>query len=187
MKRLVFGLTALLMATAAQATIVRSMSVEQLANEADAVVHGRVVGQTSAWNDTKSRIYTITDVEVIEAVKGKSAAKTVVQVRQIGGTVDGITQSIVGNASLKQGEEVFLFLDSDEKLPYHYVIGMAQGKYAIDRAAGEPQVVRSLSGLALADVKGDVAQLQPHVHESPQAGIKLADFKKTVRAAIKGR
>lgn len=186
MKRLIWGLTALLLTTVAHATIVRSMSVEQMANEADVVVHGRVTAQSSAWNETKSRIYTVTDVEVIEPIKGERAPKSVVQVRQIGGTVDGISQTIVGNAKLTVGEEVVLFLDADEKLPFHYVIGMAQGKYAVDRASGEPQVVRSLSGLALADVKGDVAQLKPHA-EPTAVGVKLEDFKASVRAAIKAR
>lgn len=190
MKRIVLALAAILTPLAAfsvaQATIVRSMSLNQMAKEADVVVHARVATQTSSWNDTKSRIYTVTNLEVVDTLKGDKA-KTTLQVRQIGGTVDGITQSIVGNANLKVGEEVVLFLDSDEKLPFHYVIGMAQGKYSIDRSAGEPRVARSLAGLALADVKGDRAQLKPDDGHTVEAATGLDAFKTTVRAAISGQ
>ncbi|MCB9540440.1 MAG: hypothetical protein H6704_29840 [Myxococcales bacterium] len=133
---------------AAGATIVRPLTVEMMAQRADVVVRGRVVGQDVGWNDDKTRIYTVTRVEVAEAYKGGDKAGAILAIRQIGGTVDGLTQSVVGNAELRAGEELILFLDRDEAQPLHYVIGMAQGKFGVSREGPEPTVVHDVEGLA---------------------------------------
>lgn len=185
MRRVLSILTLLLLAGAAQATIVKSLSLEQMTTAADVIVVGEVLARTSAWNDEKTRIYTVTRVRVAEALKGSPGGGEI-EVRQIGGTVDGLTQSIVGNAKLKEGEEVVLFLDQDERLPYHYVVGMAQGKFSIDRSGKSPRVVRSLAGLALAKVTDKQIET---LEEAPKTTAALAPtldaFKTRIRAALR--
>lgn len=181
---IVFALSFL--AVPANSTIVRSMNLDQLAHEADVVVHGRITHQSSSWNDTKNRIYTVTKIEVIEAVKGQAKTQQILQIRQIGGTVDGITQTIVGNASLTVGEEVVLFLDRDEKKPLHYVIGMAQGKYTVDRTGAKPRVAHNLAGLALAEMNGEQLARIKHTKKAVKVNHPtLIDFKAQIKAALK--
>ncbi|MCB9526232.1 MAG: hypothetical protein H6702_23040 [Myxococcales bacterium] len=168
----------------AHATIVQQLAVEQMAREADVVVHGKVTHRSSAWNAEKTRIYTVTEVQVIDPVKGPHAAGATIRIRQLGGTVDGITQSIVGNARLRADEEVVLFLDYDTEKGLHYVVGMAQGKFAVDRREGPAVVARDLAGLALADLdKGGVTGLQ-HPKAGPQKGPELDAFKARIKAAL---
>ncbi len=184
MRRVLSILTLLLLAGTAQATIVKSLNLEQMTKAADVIVVGEVLARTSAWNEEKTRIYTVTRIRVAEALKGSSGGDEI-EVRQIGGTVDGLTQSIVGNAKLKEGEEVVLFLDQDERLPYHYVVGMAQGKFSIDRSGKNPLVVRSLAGLALAKVKDKKIETLKHAPSTPAAVAPTLDaFKAKVRAAL---
>ncbi len=167
---------------AAGATIVRPLTVEMMAERADVVVRGRVVGQEAAWNDDKTRIYTVTRVEIAEAYKGGDKPGAVIAVRQIGGTVDGLTQSVVGNAKLRVGEELVLFLDRDEAKPLHYVIGMAQGKLGVSRDGPEPTVVHDVEGLAfMAPGQRTVADLKA----APKAAAPtLAAFEARLRAAL---
>ncbi|MFZ4738064.1 MAG: hypothetical protein ACOYM9_19065 [Bradymonadia bacterium] len=134
----------------AVATIVRPLTVEDMTRRADLVCVGTITGQRSEWNAERTRIYTWTEVRIARSLKGKRTAGETVTVRQLGGVVDGISQSIPGNAKLVPGEEVVLFLDADEAAPLHYVIGMAQGKFTISRAPGEVAVRRDVGDLAFA-------------------------------------
>ncbi len=177
----------LLVATPATATIVQALGVEQMAREADVVVHGRVTERTAAWNEGKSRIYTVTKVEILDPLKGPHTAGAVIQIRQLGGTVDGIGQTVVGNATLKVGEEVLLFLDHDPAKGLHYVVGMAQGKFAVDRRGETPTIVRDLGGLALADLGKDGLNGLQHAQKGPQKGPALDAFKARIRAAFAPR
>jgi hypothetical protein len=134
----------------AEATIVRPLTVEDMTRRADLVCVGTITGQRSEWNVERTRIYTWTEVRISRTLKGKRAAGETVTVRQLGGVVDGISQSVPGNAKLLPGEEVVLFLDADEAAPLHYVIGMAQGKFTLSRGPGSISVRRDVGDLAFA-------------------------------------
>lgn len=182
MLRAISILAVLLLAATAQATIVKSVSVEEMAKTADVIVVGEVLSRTSSWNDAKTRIYTVTRVRVGEAIKGSTGGAEI-QIRQIGGTLDGLTQQIVGNAKLAEGEEVLVFLDRDETLPFHYVVGMAQGKFSIDRKSGIARVRRSMEGLALAKVVDRQIKTFEHAPKTEEAPT-LDAFRAQITAAL---
>ena len=48
----------------AQATTVKSLSVDTMAKESDAIIEGTVTARESRWNESKTRIYTYTDITV---------------------------------------------------------------------------------------------------------------------------
>lgn len=184
MNRLIHKLffAVLFLAPPAGATIVQSLTLDELAHKADVIVHGRVVEQAASWNETRSRIYTVTTVEVVERLKGLGESR--IQIRQLGGTVDGITQSIVGNARLVVGEEVVVFLNHDPSKNLHYVVGMAQGKYAVDRSTPKPTIRHDLAGLALARIQeGQLAKLVEPT--GGQAAMTLDELKAQVADALK--
>ncbi|MFN3198606.1 MAG: hypothetical protein ACE366_09375 [Bradymonadia bacterium] len=132
----------------ADATVMKALSLDQMVKQSDVIVRGEVVAQHSAWNEAGNRIYTVTELKVMEPLKGQATSETIIKIRQLGGTVDGITQNIAGNALLSTGEEVAIFLRADAEKSLHYVVGMAQGKYTIDRSSGTPMVVRQMHGLS---------------------------------------
>lgn len=172
------------LSSSAFATIVQALDLEQLAKKADVVVHGQVLDQRTAWNASHSRIYTVTRVSVTDPLKGPHKAGAVIQIRQLGGTVDDITQSIVGNARLTAGEEVVLFLNHNPKKGLHYVLGMAQGKYAVQREGKLATVRHDLEGLALADLAdGRLAGLKDG-HSVKESAVTLPGFKARIRALL---
>jgi hypothetical protein len=95
----------------------------------DLVVLGRVVEVRSGWNADRSAIVTEARVAVDEVWKGLPETDVVV-VRTWGGVAGGVEQVFEGEAELRRGEEVVLFLrrDGDAWRP----AGMAFGKYAVE-------------------------------------------------------
>ena len=138
----------------ASATIVRSMSLKEMTQTANVIVRATVSNQTARWNTDGTRIYTVTQLQVAEVLKGPVAIGEAIRVRQIGGSVGEITQMVSGNARFTPGEEVLVFLDRDEKRSLHYVIGMAQGKYSINRTTSPATVQRNMHGMTTLPTPG---------------------------------
>lgn len=177
-------LALLALSATAWATIVQALDLEQLSKKADVVVHGQVIDRAAAWNPTRSRIYTVTRVAVTDPLKGPHKKGTVIQIRQLGGTVGDITQSIVGNARLTDGEEVMLFLNHDPAKQLHYIVGMAQGKYAIERSGKAAVVKNDLTGLALADLDDGRLDGLKHGDDVTTHQVTLAQFKAKIRGYL---
>ena len=175
----------------AHSTIVKSVSLAEMSKTADAIVHGIVDEQNVVWNETRSRIFTITSLRVTDALKGKLAADKTIKLRQIGGTIDGLTQHVAGNAKFSPREEVIVFLEYHAPSNLYFVMGMAQGKYTVDRVAGAPRVMRNMDGLraikpGAADVKAGVTALAhgPHAHAPKSPPETLEMFKAKIRQAL---
>jgi hypothetical protein len=160
----------------AHASVVQALTVDQLSAEAATVVHGKVVSVRSAWNDDHTRIYTEVQVKVEAAWKGEAPAHGVVVVRQLGGSVEGLSQQVMGSPVFAVGEELVLFLVPGPQGD-RAVLGMSQGKFKVEREAGEVRVSRALGDLA-------VASLDP-TRKSAQETVptRLADLRARVRAA----
>jgi hypothetical protein len=142
------------MAFEARATVVVPLTIEAMTARADVVCVGVVLSQRAAWNVERTRIYTTTEVRVERTLKGKRALGDVLTVRQLGGVVDGISQVVPGNARLTPGETAVLFLDADEALPFHYVVGMAQGKFTVQPAPDGARVTQDVHDLAFMAAPG---------------------------------
>jgi hypothetical protein len=128
----------------ARATSMVSMSMEQLTQASSDIVQASVVGQVSEWNATHTQIVTITTLAVSQSLKGN--ASSTIQVRELGGTVGQVTQSIMGDVSFRPQGEYVLFLEPDNGSDYH-VVGLSQGAYPIyaDAASHDERVVLPLS------------------------------------------
>ena len=177
--------TTALVAGAAQATIVKQLTLGEMSKRADLIVRGQVVRKSASWNPEHTRIYTVSEIRVDESLKGGLAAGTVVPVRQLGGELDGLVQSVAGNATFQPDEEVIVFLDKDDTLPWSYVIGMAQGKYTVSHAGGADAVVRDLHDLALVR-PGPAGILGAPIEPSAAVVLppSLETFNADVRAAL---
>jgi hypothetical protein len=124
----------------ARATTMVSMSMEQLTQASSDIVQARVVNQVCAWNATHTQIVTITSLAVSQSLKGN--ASSTIQVQQLGGTVDHVTQSIMGDVSFRPQSEYVLFLEAAGDSTYH-VVGMSQGAYPVyeDATSHDERVV----------------------------------------------
>jgi hypothetical protein len=139
---------ALVFAGAAQATQIILQTPQQLGQASPLVVRGKVSTVRSYWNETHTKIFTETVVQVDEAYKGQ--ATSTARVIQMGGVVGNVRMHVYGALAWQTGEEVLLFLEPDGH-GAHRVCGFSQGKFLIERdpATGEAFVV----GPALDDVE----------------------------------
>jgi hypothetical protein len=144
------ALCAFASAAAVQASIIPDATLSDLYADAEVVVHGKVVEQTSRWEqaDGSNLIFTYSTVAVYAGAKGARQGDTVV-VRTVGGTIDGYSQALIGEADLRRGEEVVLFLDETEGWPRPGVAGFHQGKLRVvrDDVTGDVTLVRDEGAL----------------------------------------
>jgi hypothetical protein len=84
--------------------------MEQLVMTAQTITQGRVAAQSS-FRDAKGRIWTTYTVEIQDQLKGTDSKTTAkrLTIRQLGGTVGGVTMRASGVAHFTTGEDVLLF------------------------------------------------------------------------------
>ncbi|MBX2814090.1 MAG: hypothetical protein KTR25_19935 [Myxococcales bacterium] len=130
----------------ASASVVVAQTVEQMALEAQVVVEARVRGQHVEWDRRHQRIFTITKLEVLEVWFGQ--ASSVIEVRTLGGQLDGIAMSVSGTPHFRDGEEVVVFLspDAEEKMQYR-VLGLSQGMFRVEERDEIRTAVPAVHGL----------------------------------------
>lgn len=164
----------------AHATVALKLSVEDMAREAAVVVRAQARAHMSAWDESHRRIYTYTELEVLETWAGE--ADSTVVVRTLGGEVDGVGMKVSGVARFEDGEEVVLFLRTD---PAHEaeltVVGMSQGKLRIAREGEKTLAVPQAGGLVLAVRRGD-GRIDM-TENAGQAALPIADLRARVETA----
>ncbi len=133
-------LAALACAPLVVATSMVPVSVETLASHAELIMQGQATRSWSQWNIQHTLIYTFTEFSVAQTLKGNASGKIVV--KQLGGSVDGVTQHVSGVRSWQPGEEAVLFLRASEaKDGTHVVVGLVQGDFRLQRlSSGEVRV-----------------------------------------------
>lgn len=143
---------AALIPSAALATIILPQTIEEMARESVAVLRGRVVDKTAAWDAEHRRIYTTTTLEVRDSIHATRALPRQLKVRTLGGEVGETGMKVAGTPQFLIGEDVLVFLRPDPIVADAFqVIGMAQGKFQIrEEAKGQVVAVPSLEGLAFA-------------------------------------
>jgi hypothetical protein len=135
----------MLLALLIAATLQGPADVESLTASADAVVHGRVIRQSSAWGTGGGQIFTSVVLRSIEIWKGSPGTEVTVLVP--GGAVGDLSQTVQGAAAFHDGEEVVVFLHRRAAASFG-VQGMALGKFAVAAAANQPKrAVRDRRGL----------------------------------------
>jgi len=131
-------------------TTVEKFTLDDLVQKSGRIIVGKCISRESRWNDRNTLILTTARFAVSEPLKG--ANDGFVNVVTVGGTLDGITQTVSGMPVFEPEEEVLLFLEPS-KNGHWQPLGLSQGKFRIlrNRQTGEEEVVHSLSGLELYD------------------------------------
>lgn len=166
----------------ASATVIAFETLDEMARRVPLIVRGRVARSVAGWDAEQRRIHTWTELVVSETLKGKVG--DVVLVKQPGGEVGGMGQTVAGAAEFREGEDCVLLLwpAGDERGAY-LVYGMSAGKIALLADwQGKPAALRSTDGLTFAVPSGAKVQpvASPEFLGSPDA------FLARLRAAVKG-
>ena len=147
--RFVFGLGFGLafLASHGHATVVEPLTIGQLAAESSRVVRAVVDHvYTVPERGPRGEIYTRTELVIDEYIIGDGPDAITVQ--QLGGRLGEWTMLLSGNAHFVPGTEVIVFLDYEPAKDLHYVVGLAQGMFTIDRTGDYASLSRNLEGLS---------------------------------------
>jgi len=152
-----------------QSATVQKFSLEELAQRSQKIVVGRCLSTESRWNEKNTLILTFSQFAVSEDLKGQSNGS--VTVMTVGGTVNGITQTVSGSPQFSPGEEAVLFLEPT-KLSHWQPVGLSQGKFLIvkNSRSGEKEVVNNLTGLELYDTSARTLSVQQRSNRMPLEG-----------------
>jgi hypothetical protein len=147
---MVAPVVALAMASApGRASLILALDLPTLVARADQISVVDVVSVKAAWNAEHDRIVTTVDVAVVDCWKGTATPASHVQIVQPGGTVGELTMRIDGMPPFSPGERALLFLRGSADRAS--VVGMAQGKRPLGRAAGSGRWMVSAPDRAGAD------------------------------------
>jgi hypothetical protein len=156
----------LLHCLAAEATTVVKLSLEEMTRRSKRIVVGRCISTESRWNGKNTLILTFSKFSVSEDLKGESGGS--ITVMTVGGTVNGVTQTVSGTPQFAADEEVVLFLEGTKSSQWQPV-GLSQGRFRILRESGtgQQEVVHDLSGLELYDTSTRAAAGPQKPHRMP--------------------
>jgi hypothetical protein len=174
------GLGVLLAPVPARGTVLLRMSTDEMSDQATYVVQGKVLRQQLV--EVEGQLWTDSYIGVSEVLKGRLLAGRELIVRQPGGEGLYWGEHVAGAAQFSVGEEVLVFA---RDLGRHAVlVGMAQGKYSVRRAAGRPaEARRDLGGAALVqfDPRGRM-KLVDDAQRRSQDRLTLRALKARIRA-----
>lgn len=174
MKRSWFAVALLLvLALPAGASTFLEMSREELVEQADAVVAGRVVEVNSFWNREGTAIVTEAVIEVEESILGNAPSH--VRVRTFGGEVGDYKIVALGFPTFERNEKLLLFLEPKQD-GFHKVLGYRQGEYRVRPGkSGREMAVPTWEADTVRILKADGTPAR-----APRA-VPLEDFKRQIR------
>jgi hypothetical protein len=170
---------------ASWATLVPTMTLEDLASKSQSVVHGKVMRTWSAWDNNQQMIWTHYEVAVSESLKGTAQGKLVVS--EPGGTVGETSMLIAGTPVYEVGEEIVVFTEATP-IGYARTCGWGQGKFRVSATQdGMRKVVASARRTVELVESSDKKQSAPgETRTALQTlnGMGLDEFKARVRTLI---
>lgn len=166
----------LLFHTASGWTLMISLSTEDLTQEAENIIVGKVVRKECRYDEEGKRIYTYVTISVEEDLKGKAGEKEIT-VRHLGGEVGEKGLMVSDTPSFEEDEEVLVFLRKGKKPEFKEVVGWMQGKFRVkrDEVTGERMVISK---------EKEVYKKRRGIVREGRKEISLTDFKKEIKEII---
>lgn len=151
----------------------QSLSLEEMACKATAIVRGRVSGSYAAAQG--SAIYTHYQIQVLERWKGANG--NTVDLMLPGGSASGYRQSFSGIPQLSTRNEYVLFLWTG-KSGITQLIGLSQGVFDVAKdSSGEFMATRAFTSELMLNASGKAVADQPFQ-------MRLADMSSAVSKAL---
>ena len=153
--RVLVAVVCLLVVGQVQAAVGRYLSLPEASRRARVVVQGTVTATASADDAAWHRFVTRVDVRVETSWRGQPGAT--VALLLLGGQVGDRTQLVPGEATLRVGDRVLLFLEAIPQRGELRPVGMTQGVF---RPAPDGSWRRDFDGVAVLD-PGQATARQP--------------------------
>lgn len=159
------------MAASGSGTVLKRMTLEDLANAASAIAHVRCITSESKWQN--GEIWTFTTFGVQQVWKGDLPPQIVA--RLPGGRTASLTSIVPGVPRFQTGEEAVLFLEP-----------MRSGEYSITSWEAGTFRIRRARANTEALVSQDTAEYESHPPYFAIRGISLSTFRQFVNMALDG-
>jgi hypothetical protein len=147
------------------ATTVQRLTLDDLVQKAQSIIHGKVRTVRTHWSTDGKIILTTYTIDIEETIKGNSAKS--LEVTTIGGKIGDLTLYVSGMPAFDAGESAVVFLE--RSAGYSTVVGLSQGKFTVTNG----EVSNDVSQLSFPDGRGGVP-----------LKMGLADFKRQIRSRI---
>lgn len=124
------------MIISAQATTFVEVPFPSAVKDSPVIARGKIGMSYTEWartSDGSKRIYTFTELQVDELLKGKTQNPRSITMRELGGEKDGVGMQVAGTAQFERGEEVVVFLSEPNSDGSHFVQGMMMGKFMLEK------------------------------------------------------
>jgi len=131
-----------------------STKIKKLSKDSDVILTGKVIAKKSSWNESKTRIYTRTTVQVDEYLKGTDSGGSV-EIRYPGGEVGEVGELYTHMPRFEDDEEVLVFLKQDDQTEAFKVLYGEEGKIKVTRDEKSNEKVTS-SKVRLNDLKSQI-------------------------------
>jgi len=128
------------LALPATASQFAQLPFEDVAQQSTYIVRGTLGPVHSAWDDSGQTIFSYATISVTKYF-GETAGPDTLMVREVGGTVDGYTQQAVGFPTLREGQEVVLFLSKWSDSSDYRIHAFNQGKFNVKMIRGVEMAV----------------------------------------------
>lgn len=158
------------------------MPFDRIVKSSPVIVRATVGPVMSAWDDAHEVIYSTATLEVARYIGGSGPA--ILQLKEVGGTVNGYTQEAIGFPALREGEDVVLMLAPwDDSSTDMRIQAYSQGKYLVFRdRAGRERLVHD--PVSQGDDRLNDSRFQTH---STEDGLTLDEFTSMVDAIRRSR
>lgn len=169
---LVLGLAS---SSALQALLMHPLSIEELTQRAEVIVHGTVLSK-SCQRDPQGRIFTQIELQVIDLWKGQ-LQQSPFTVVQAGGRLGEEQVLLEGQPAFNLGDEVVLFaaLNSNKQ---GVVLGLAQGKFDLFLRNGQKFAQNIFHG------PSTNASVQPKSTSLPGGPLPLQELKRRATSSL---
>lgn len=182
-----FALLLLISATPLFASQFIELSFDQVAREATYVVRGNVMNTWTAWDDAHEVIYTYATLRVTRYF-GEAAGPDTLVVREVGGQVDGYVQQAIGFPTIRDGEQVVLFLSKWDDSADFRIHAYNQGKYLVKtRFRDGVEILVSDPERQGEQRQAPINRFQPSTNAvSDEIGLTMDEFSEMVEGARAG-
>jgi hypothetical protein len=154
------------------ASTVLSLGLQELVQRSELIVLGICEEMSSTWNKDRNAVFSYIRVIPEKCLKG-SHFPTKITIEQLGGIVDNVSMTVVGEARFVEGERVILMLRKSSETCYR-IIGLSQGKFSVIRRGDAFYVQRNLRELTL--VKQENGEIRLHKGPAREKEIDLDTF-----------
>lgn len=151
----------LLLPSTAEATSVRSVSVDEMLENSALILEAAVVAVETVVGDNPHTIHTCASLDVVDVIKG-TAGESPIELCFAGGTFGEVTRKVFGMVYPEVGETGVYFIYSLDHPLVNPLYGWHQGHFRIEFPTERPEgVVTTVQGREVIDLGADSPDGKP--------------------------